>query len=85
MKCANIVIEGAQCQKKMSLLCFMVWEGERLFVCWSRTRGKTLQRKDDTVDKACWLRFRKLRLSLHSSIGFLFSTELKVDTLSVLS
>lgn len=39
-----------------------------------------MQRKDDTVDKACWLRFRKLRLSLNSSVGFLFSTELEVNT-----
>lgn len=34
-----------------------------------------MQSKDDTVDKACWLRFRRLSLC-----RFFFSTELKVDT-----
>lgn len=69
---------GAQCLKKTSLLCSMVWEGERLSVCWIALQGKPC--KDDTVDKGSWLRFRSLRLGLCCSVGFFFSTQLKVDT-----
>lgn len=47
---------------------------------WIATRGKTLQSKEDTVDKASWLRFRRLRRSLCGTVGFFFCTELKVDT-----